>query len=151
MIQESGRSLIEIMGGVAISAILLMSTIKTYNSIRKNQILSLSLMKLEEISKNIKYLKSKDEGYANISLDYLIKSGALKNALPPVGKYWNIKNENDFQNYSINISGLTKSECEYLKLKKFDWTVSVSINGYTDIKNVSCISGIDNNISFIVD
>ena len=151
MIDESGKSLVEIMGVMVISAILVASTVKIYNSIRKNQILSLSLMKLEEVSKNIKYLKSRDEGYANISLDYLIKSGALKSGIPPIGKYWNIKNENNFQSASINISGLTKSECEYFKLKKCDWVISTVINGYIDIKNAVCVDGIDNNISFIVD
>ena len=151
MIQESGRSLIELMGVMIVSGILVASTVKMYNSIRKNQILSISIIKLEDVSKNIKYLKSKEDGYADISIDYLIKSGVLKSDIPPIGKYWNIKHENNFQNASINISGLSKSECEYFKFKKFDWANSVKINDNMDVEFVPCLQGTDNNISFVVD
>ena len=54
MIQESGRSLIEILGVLAIGAIMSVATISIYRQVRTTQLRTIATAEIEQIIKNAK-------------------------------------------------------------------------------------------------
>jgi hypothetical protein len=151
MNQESGRSLVEIIGVMAIGAVLLAGAVAAYNSIRARTSRTIATATLEEIAKNTKLLLEVGGDYSTVSIDYLIKSGALKNSNQPIGApEWSITSSADGYSFAINLTGLTRGECEYFTTINMDWAVGVSVNGFAEDPATYCISG-DNEISFIVE
>jgi hypothetical protein len=90
--------------------------------------------------------------YSIVSVDYLIKSGALKNADAPIGGAdWSVQPSIDNSGFSINLTGLTKSECDYFTTIKLNWATYISVNGYQNEPGTYCLSTGGNEISFIVE
>jgi hypothetical protein len=82
--------------------------------------------------------------YTGVSIDYLIKAGALKYTKSPIGKDWSVNETELGAAFAINIMGLSKSDCEYFITKHFNWAESIAANTTNE-----CVSG-DNTVSFIV-
>ena len=153
MKQESGRSLIEIIGVLAIGAIMAVGAVKMYGQIRANQTRSMVSQELEQIAKNVKLLTGARGSYAGISVDYLVKAGALRTTKAPIGNDdWSVSPSFDEKSFSINLLGLSAGECEYFAAKKTSWANSVLINGYeTTAGKSNCFSTNTNQVSFIVE
>ena len=77
MKQESGRSLIEVIGVLAITGLMTVSAMGIYRTIRANQVRTIAGEELEQIASNTKLLMEMAGSYEGISVDYLIKAGAL--------------------------------------------------------------------------
>lgn len=143
---ESGRSLIEVIGVMAIGGVLTVGVITTYNIIRNRQLRQFAASNIEQIAKDVKLLLELRGDYTGVSVDYLVKAGALKNTNPPMGDDdWSVTAGMDGKSFSINLTGLSRGECEYFATAKFDWATRVKVND-TD----ECMSG-ENEISFIVE
>lgn len=152
MKQESGRSLIEIIGVLAISAIMAVAAIKMYGQIRTTQTRTLVSSELEQIAKNTKLLTGARGSYAGVSVDYLVKAGALKSTHAPIGTDdWSISPSFDEKSFSINLIGLSSGECEYFATKKSSWATTVLINGYEPAGGSNCFSTNTNQVSFVVE
>ena len=152
MKQESGRSLIEIVGVLAIGTIMSVAAVKMYGQIRTSQTRNIVSSELEQIAKNVKLLTGARGSYAGVSVDYLIKAGALKSHHAPIGNDdWSVTPSFDEKSFSINLLGLTSGECEYFATKKQSWATSVLINGYESVDASNCFSTNTNQISFIVE
>ena len=152
MNNESGRSLIEILGVLAIIGIMTAGTIVTYNSIRKNQIRMSATTKIEQIAKDVKILLQTRGDYTGVSIDYLIKAGALKSGDSPIGgEAWSVASSVNGDYFSINITDISESDCIYFATKPFEWVQTILINGYevSDVNN--CFSSDTNQISFIIE
>lgn len=151
MRQESGRSLIEILGVLAIGAIMSVATISMYRSVRTTQLRTIATAELEQIVKNAKILTGAHGTYEGLSVDYLVKSGAIKNNLPPIGGTdWSVNASLDGSSFSINLTGLSSGECQYFATKRPTWADSILINGYEVDENPQCFSTKTNLVSFIV-
>ena len=152
MKQESGRSLIEIIGVLAIGAIMVVAAFKMYGQIRATQIRTIASTELEQLAKNVKLLVGARESYAGLSVDYLVKAGALKSTHAPIGNDdWSVSPSFDEKSFSINLLGLTADECAYFSVKKQQWATAVLINGYEPNGASSCFSTSTNQVSFIVE
>ena len=152
MKQESGRSLIEIIGVLAIGTVMAVAAVKMYGQIRASQTRTIVSSELEQIAKNVKLLTGARGSYAGVSVDYLVKAGALKSVHAPIGDdNWSISPSFDEKSFSINLSGLSAGECEYFSVKKHAWATTVLINGYETNEASNCFSTNTNQVSFIVE
>ena len=150
MKQESGRSLIEMMGVLAIAGILTAGTIATYNTIRGRQNRTIATSELEMIVKNTKLLLSMKEDYSGVCVSYLVKSGALKNDKAPLGSSdWTITSSADGKEFYITLTGLSKSDCDYFTTANIGCFDRIIVNGYEFNPENYCLSTGNNQVSFV--
>ena len=146
---ESGRSLIEIVGILAITGVMTASAIGIYNSIRSNQHNTIAAAELREVAKNTKLLMGMRGDYTGLSVDYLIKAGALNSDRAPIGKSWTIGPGIDSTNFEIKLSGLSHNECDFFAASAPAWASEMFVNGHRVGEVANCFSGIDNEVSFV--
>ena len=152
MRQEYGRSLIEIIGVLAIGAVMTGATIAMYKSIRTTQVRTIATSEIEQIVKNVKLLTGARGTYEGVSVDYLIKSGAIQsNAAPLGGDDWSITPSIDGKSFSVNLTKLTMGECAYFSTKQPMWVSSILVNGNKIDGTSHCFSTNTNMISFVVE
>lgn len=150
MREEYGRSLIEVIGVLAITGIMTAATITMYTSIKNRQQRLVASSTLEDIVNETKLLLSYSTDYSPVSIDFLIKSGVLKNNSAPIGgSDWSIKPNYDNKSFSINLVNLTYEDCSYFITAKPKWSQEISINGSSSSENLCMKSG-DNQISFTI-
>lgn len=151
MQQELGRSLIEMLGVLAIGAVMTVGAYKTYGALRANQVRNLAISEMEQVARNTKILLEMRGDYTGVSVEYLIKAGAITNAKTPMGADWYIDAAADGKSFAINLVNVSTGDCAYLATKKLDWVKSVTINKITTAGAESCISGDRNLVSIIVE
>lgn len=153
MKQQSGRSLIEIIGVIAIGTVMTAAAIGMYRMMHESNARTIADAELEQIASDVKLLLGARGDYSGVSIDYLIKSGALKSDKAPLGgDTWSVISSADGQSFSINLSELTQGECSYFSTALPKWATSIVVNGYemqpgTD----NCFSTPTNQISFIIE
>lgn len=153
MIQERGASMIEIIGVLAIASVMSAAAIGMYNVIRNNQTRKIATMELEQIAKNTELLMGMRGDYTGLSVDYLVSAGALKNKNAPIGgDDWSVSPTVDNTGYSINLTQLTKSECQYFTSALPTWATRIMVNGMEVSSTTSnCFSTNTNKVSFMVE
>ena len=152
MKSESGRSLIEMLGVLAIGGVMTAAAYGTYNMLRTNQFRNLALSEMEQIARNTKILLEMRGDYTGVSVDYLIKSGAIVNDKAPIGgDDWSITAGITGENFSINLTNLSHSDCIYFATKKIKWAKGVTVNKLEYGGSESCLSVPQNLISIIVE
>ena len=148
MREQSGRSLIEIIGVLAIGAIMISGTYAIYNSTNQKQKRLIASSSLENIAKHTRTLLEYS-GYQPVSVDFVIEAGALANDKAPAGgKDWSVTGSIDGTEFSINLVDLSYDECAYFTTKKLDWTTHIKVNGYDSADSSYCLKTGDNRISF---
>jgi len=148
MREQSGRSLIEIIGVLAIGAIMVSATYSVYHSTNEKQKRFVATETLKDIAQKTKTLLEYT-GYTPVSVNYLIESGALNNDKSPFGgNDWSITSNVDGTEFSINLTQLSFDECAYFTTKKIDWTTKIVVNGYDSSDSAYCMKSGDNKISF---
>jgi hypothetical protein len=147
---ESGRSLIEMIGVLAITGVMTASAIAIYNSIRHNQHNTIAAATLREVAKNANLLMGMRGDYTGISVDYLIKAGALTSEVPPIGRAWSIDvGAADTTTFEIKLQGLSHGECDFFAAAVPAWAQEMFVNGVASTEYVQCISASENNITFV--
>lgn len=150
MREQSGRSLIEIIGVLAIGAVMISATYSIYHTTNEKQKRFVASETLKDIAQKTKILLEYT-GYTPVSVDYLIESGALDNDKAPLGgNDWSITSNFDGTEFLINLTQLSFEECAYFTTKKFDWASQISVNGYDSSDSAYCMKSGDNRISFFV-
>lgn len=148
MREQSGRSLIEIIGVLAIGAIMISATYAVYNTTNQKQKRFVASETLKDIAQKTKTLLEYT-GYTPVSVRYLIETGAIDNDKSPLGgNDWSVTSNVDGTEFSINLTGLSFDECAYFTTKKSDWAIRVSVNGYDSDATSYCMKTGDNRISF---
>lgn len=148
MREQSGRSLIEIIGVLTIGAIMISATYSVYHSTNEKQKRFVATETLKDIAQKTKTLLEYT-GYTPVSVNYLIESGALNNDKSPLGgNDWSITSNVDGTEFSINLTQLSFDECAYFTTKKIDWVTKITVNGYDSSDSAYCLKSGDNRISF---
>lgn len=148
---ESGRSLIEIVGVMAIAGVMTVSGLGVYNMLRQNQIRSIAGAELKQIAQNTKILLEMYDSYQGVSVDYLVKSGALNSDKAPIGgDAWSVESSFDGSYFSINLVDLTNGECNYFATMQPTWATKILINGFETDVTTNCFDTDTNQVSFIV-
>lgn len=148
MREQSGRSLIEILGVLAIGAIMVSAVFAMYRSANTRQKRLIASEMLNDIVSKTKTLLEYS-GYQPLSIDYLIEAGALNNNKAPAGSSdWSVTPSIDGLEFSINLNGLSFDDCAYFTTKKFNWATKITVNGYESAHGSFCLKTGDNKISF---
>lgn len=148
MREQYGRSLIEIIGVLAIGAIMVSATYTMYHSTNEKQKRLIASEELKDIAQKTKILLGYS-GYEPVSVDYLIESGVINNDKAPAGgNKWSVTSNFDGTEFSINLVELSYAECAYFTTKKFDWATHITVNGYSSSDSSYCMKSGDNMISF---
>lgn len=151
MKQELGRSLIEVIGVMAITGLMTVAALGVYNIIRTNQMRTIADAEIEQIAQNVKILMEMRGDYQGISIDYLIKAGALQSERAPIGgDNWSITSSADGTSFSINLIDLTNGECTYFATAKPKWASAIMVNGFETSVTDNCFESDTNQVSFIV-
>ena len=148
---EYGRSLIEVIGVLAIAGVMTAASIAIYNTIRTNQAHTIASAELREVAKNIKLLFDMRDNYTGVSVDWLVKAGALKNDKAPLGESWTISPFLDGKQFIITLHDVSHSDCDFLAVAAPQWATSIIVNGQENSSSPVCFSGSTNNISFIAE
>lgn len=152
MQQQSGRSLIEVIGVMAIAGLMTVSALGVYNVLRKNQARTIAVAELEQIAQNTKMLLEMRGTYEGVSVEYLIKAGALQSDKAPIGgDEWSVASSADGKSFAINLVDLTTGECDYFVATKPKWASAILVNGFETGMTDNCFSSDTNQISFIVE
>ena len=152
MKSELGRSLIEMLGIVAIGGVMTAAAYGTYNMLRTSQVRNLAMSELEQIARNTKILLENRGDYSPVSIDYLIKAGAITESKRPIGgDDWSITSGFDGKTFSINLTDLTQGDCIYFATKEIKWAKQVVVNNIPNGRSESCISAPKNLISIVVE
>ena len=150
MRNESGRSLIEIIGVLAITGIMGAGAIGVYNSVRHTQARTVASAELEQVARNVKLLMEMGGTYDGVSVSYLVKKGALQTEESPIGGQWYVQHEDGGAAFSINLTELSEGDCEYFATAVPAWAAAISVNGYRTEPDSHCFSSQTNQVSFIV-
>lgn len=150
MTEQSGRSLIEVLGVLAIGAIITAAAVGMYSQIRGSMRRQIAVTQMSDVARDAKLLMGARGDYNGISVEYLVQMGALQNATAPIGDTWDISATDDGVAFAINLVGLTSGECAYFETVSAPFATTVQINGY-DVGDAShCFSTATNRVSFIV-
>lgn len=149
---ESGRSLLEVIGVLAIAGLMTVGAFSAYKVMRTNQTRTIANADLTKLVQDTKILFEARGGYDGVSVDYLIKAGALKNNASPIGGAdWSVVASADGHSFQINLVDLTSGECEYFASTKPQWATAVLINGFEVGLTSGCFESNTNQLSFIVE
>lgn len=143
MRENSGRSLIEITGVLAIGVSMLAAAYSMYKTIDARQKRLITYETVQDIAKKTKVLYAYS-GYKDISANTLITDGAITDTKLPIGT---LAISGTDANFTITISELTEDECEYFKIKKADWAAKMRINA----GNNACENNDNNSIAWGVE
>ena len=149
---ESGRSLIEVIGVMAITGVMTVSALGIYNMIRANQVRSIAIAEIKQLAENTKILLEMRGTYEGVSVDYLIKAGALNTNNAPIGgENWSVTPSFDGTSFSINLVDLTNGECNFFASQKDGWFTKITVNGFeTDVVS-NCFDTDTNQVSFVIE
>lgn len=152
MKHESGRSLIEVIGVMAIAGVMTVTAVKMYQVMRTNQKRTIANAELEQIAENTKLLLEMRDDYTGVSVDYLIKAGALQSARAPIGgEGWSVTASVDGTSFSINLVDLTAGECDYFSNVLPQWASAMIVNGFETGYTENCFESDSNQISFVIE
>ena len=152
MKQESGRSLIEVIGVLAVTGLMTVSVLGLYNMIRKNQVRTLADKSLEDIARDTKLLMEMRGSYEGVSVEYLKNNGALESERAPIGgDDWSVVSSADGKSFSITLVDLTTADCNYFTVSKPKWASAILVNGFESGLTDNCFNTDTNQISFIVE
>jgi len=149
MNNESGRSLIEMLGVLALAGIVSFGAIAMYRTARLRQTRFIAEQELKTLAENAKIIYSGRQNYTGITKDFLIKTGALK-VERIAGQDFRIQSQGDGKTFSIVFENLNMSDCAYFATKRFDWTEAVAVNGFTDNPVSFCAELHPNRLEFII-
>ena len=144
---ESGRSLIEMLGVLAFGTVLTFSAMKMYQVVRTRQHRFIAEQELQNLSENARILYTGRRNYSGISKNYLIKAGALKNE-KIMNHDFRVESKSEGENFSIIFDDLNFGDCAYFSTKPFDWTEEVVVNNISE--SPSCLETVPNKLEFIV-
>ena len=149
MNEESGRSLIEMLGVLALAGVISFGAITMYRTARLRQQRFVAEQELKVLAENAKIIYSGRQNYAGITKDFLIKTGALK--VEKIDAHdFRIQSNDGGKTFSIVFEDLDIGECAYFATKKFDWAEAVAVNGFTDRPASYCAELHPNRLEFIV-
>ena len=152
MKHESGRSLIEVIGVISITAVMTVAAVGAYNVMRTNQKRTIAHAELHQIAQDTKTLMEMRGTYEGISVDYLIKAGALDSNRAPIGgDGWSVDASVDGKSFSINLVDLTKDECNWISQNNPKWASAVLINGFENGYTDNCFESDTNQVSVVIE
>jgi len=148
MRQESGRSMIEMIGVLAIMGALTATAILTYNYAMSMQKRSTVNENVSTIAIGVRELLKGYDDFSNIDNSTIFAAMSMSNKNPYGGTYELAVDPSNSRQFIVRINGLSKADCEALTTKA--WTDSVgyiSSNHKESGATGKCIEGNQNVVS----
>ena len=140
MIQEHGRSMIEMLGVLAIMGIITVGAIKMVSVAMKSSKRSVVGDDIIQIVSGVRTLLAEYEDFSGINNDSIFNVIGISPKNQFGGVYRLSVDSNNSKQFIVSIDGLSKSDCEYFTSKA--WTGSVeyeSSNGKLSGATGNCI------------
>ena len=148
MRQESGRSMIEMIGVLAIMAIITAGAFALISTAFQTQKRGRVTDDVANIVTGVRSLLGEYDDFSNIDNSTIFGAIGVSDKNPYGGKYELTVNASNSRQFVVSITGLSKSECDGLKTKA--WTDSVGYNesGHKESgASGNCVEGKKNTIS----
>ena len=126
MKQESGRSMIEMLGVLAIMGVITVGAIAMISTAMRTQKRNTVNDEVTQIVLGVRQLLGEYDDFTNIDNSTIFGAIGMSNKNPYGGTYSLSVDPANSRQFIVGINGLTQSDCEYLATKA--WTDSV---GYT--------------------
>ena len=123
--RESGRTMIEMLGVLAIIGVLTVGSIKLYSIAMRNMKRSEVVQDIQLLVQQIRSLYANVQNYSDIDNSVIVALG-LDETNPFGGDYDLVANPQDDTIFEIHIKGLAKENCQYFKI--YSWEDSVLQN-----------------------
>jgi Tfp pilus assembly protein PilE len=137
--EESGRSLVEMLGVLAIAGVMTAGAFAMYRVVRTRQIRMVATQDMKTIADNARLLYAARRDYTGISADYLVKAGAMKTEKSPLsGAEFSVYANPGAKEFAMVFGGLGANDCSWLATAKLDWADRVSVNGYFESAATYC-------------
>ncbi len=150
MRQESGRSMIEMIGVLAIMAIITAGAFALISTAFHTQKRARVTDDVANIVSGVRSLLGEYDDFSNIDNSTIFGAIAVSNKNPYGGTYELAVDASNSRRFVVSINGLSKSDCESLKIKA--WTDSI---GYEESNHkesgakATCVDGNNNVVSII--
>ena len=131
MKQESGRSMVEMMGVLAIMGVITVVAIAGINSamnMQKHQTVNDEVLQMVT---QVRSIFSEYDDYSNINNSTIFGAIGMSNQNPYGGTYEISVNPSNARQFIISITGLSKSDCEYFITKGWEGSVGYEMSGRT--------------------
>lgn len=148
---ESGRTLIEVLGVIAIGGLLTVSAVMLFQNVRRNQNQMIMVDDLRTMNENIQILFAGRADFTGLNTDYLIKAGVLKAEETSISKKLLSMPDVDSSRYILEFSEVPYASCTYFSLVNLDFVSEIRINNYDSGKPENCLKGAGNKVSFYFD
>ena len=150
MIQESGRSMIEMIGVLAIMMALTATAVATYNYAMNMQKRSTVNEHVSNIATGVRELLKGYDDFPNIDNSTIFAAMSMSNKNPYGGTYEIAVNPSNTRQFIVRINGLAKSDCEALTTKAWTDSVGYISSGHKESGATgNCIDGNANVVSII--
>ena len=123
MKQESGRSMIEMLGVLAIMGVLTAGSVWLIRSAMQTQKRNEVNEQVITLVSSVRQWMGEFDDFSNIENTNAFEAIGMKNRNPYGGTYTLSVNPANSRQFVVGITGLNKSDCEYLKTKA--WSDSV--------------------------
>lgn len=148
MKQESGRSMIEMIGVLAIMGALTATAIATYTYAMKMQKRSTVSQDVINIVHGVQELLNGYDDYSNIDNSTIFAAMSASDKNPYGGTYSLAVNESNPRQFIVSINGLSKSDCEALKTMAWNESVGYILSNHKESgASGTCVEGSNNVIS----
>ena len=149
MTNESGRSLIEMLGVLALAGIIAIGAIRMHQTARVRQQRFMAEQDLRELAENARILYSGRRNFSGISKNHLIASGALRTD-KIAGHGFRVEARDEGRAFAVIFDAMNLSDCAFFATRRFDWAYEVRVNGFADNPSTLCAEIAPNRLEFIV-
>ena len=141
MIQESGRSMIEMMGVLAIMGVITVGAIAAISSAMNMQKRNEVNDEVLQMVTQVRQIFSEFDDYSNINNATIFSAINMSNKNPYGGSYEITVNPSNPRQFVVSITGLSQSDCEALVVKAWTDSVGYEMSGRTESGAVGACTG----------
>lgn len=117
MNQESGRSMVEMLGVLAIMGIITVGAITMISAAMRNQKRSVVQDEVAQLVTGVRTLLGEYDDFSNLDNSTIFAAIGMSDKNPYNGKYILEANPSDYRQFSVSITGLSKTDCEFFRQK----------------------------------
>ncbi|HNY25008.1 MAG TPA: hypothetical protein PKJ33_00455 [Alphaproteobacteria bacterium] len=128
MRQESGRSMVEMLGVLAIMGLITVGAVTMISTAMRSQKRSTVSDEVAQIVTGVRQLLAEYDDFSNINNTTIWGAIGMSQKNPYGGNYALAANPSNSRQFVLTINGLSKSDCEYFTAKAWSDTVGYQIS-----------------------
>lgn len=130
MKQESGRSMIEMLGVLAIMGVITVGAIGMISTAMRTQKRNAVNDEVMQMVTGVRQLLGEYDDYSHINNATIFGAIGMSNKNPYGGTYELMVNPANSRQFIVSITGLAQSDCEYLVAKAWSDSVGYQMSGH---------------------